>query len=158
MNKCGDCIHFKKCEKYTDKNETYAEVGGCKSFVSKMPDKKLTDSKIVKALEYCSQQGTTSECERCKVKGCRSELIKLALDLINRLQAENERLTIRLRKTEHQLDDAMKMYNIIKAEAYKEFAELLFKKAERRNHNSEYHYVLADDIVDLLKELVGDSQ
>lgn len=48
-----------------------------------MPNK-LTDAEVKKALEYCSQQGVTSECERCKVKGCRSELIKLALDLINR--------------------------------------------------------------------------
>lgn len=45
----------------------------------------------------------------------------------------------------------------IKAEAYKEFTELLFEKAERRNHKTdEYHYVLADDIVDLYRELVGE--
>lgn len=56
-------------------------------------ENKPTDSEILKALEYCSQQGSMSECERCKIKrGCRFELIKLAFDLINRLQAEKEAL------------------------------------------------------------------
>ena len=41
------------------------------------------------------------------------------------LMAENEKLKIRLRKAEHQLDDLCKMHNIIKSEAYREFAERL---------------------------------
>ena len=28
----------------------------------------MTDNEIIKALEYCTQQGITSECERCGVK------------------------------------------------------------------------------------------
>lgn len=53
----------------------------------------MTDNDISKALEYCSKQGITSECEKCKVKkGCRAELIAKALDLINRQKAEIERL------------------------------------------------------------------
>lgn len=53
----------------------------------------MKDNEVIKALEYCTQQGITSECERCKVKkGCRSELIVNALDLISRQQAEIERL------------------------------------------------------------------
>lgn len=59
-----------------------------------MPDKKLTDSEVIKALEYCSKQGLTSECEGCKMGNgeCRDSLVKCAFDLINRLQSENERL------------------------------------------------------------------
>lgn len=45
MNKCGDCIHFEKCKAYTDPNETYPEVGGCKNFKNKMPNN-LTDAEI----------------------------------------------------------------------------------------------------------------
>ena len=75
--------------------------------------------------------------------------------LISQLQAENERLKGDLKTTMRNYVEGGK---IIKAEAYKKFAELLFEKAERRNHKTEeYHYVLADDIVDLLKELVGEE-
>ena len=68
-----------------------------------MPDK-LTDSDIVKALECCSS-GDTNCCNKCPLdKECgvsipiMEELMKYALDLINRLQAENEKNkdTIRL--------------------------------------------------------------
>lgn len=45
----------------------------------------MIPDKIIKALEYCSEQGITSECEGCKFKkGCRPELIANALYLIRR--------------------------------------------------------------------------
>ena len=59
-----------------------------------MPNKKLTDSEIVKALEYCLKDGY-EKCKKCQYYGtvmCTTELLSNALDLINRLQAENERL------------------------------------------------------------------
>ncbi len=53
----------------------------------------MTDEQIIKALEYCSEQGITSECEKCKFKkGCRTEMIATALDLVNRQKAEIKRL------------------------------------------------------------------
>lgn len=53
----------------------------------------MTDEQIIKALEYCVEQGITSECEKCKLKkGCRTEMIATALDLTNRQNAEIERL------------------------------------------------------------------
>jgi hypothetical protein len=59
----------------------------------------MTNNEIIKALEYCQQQGITSECERCKVKsGCRATLIENALDLIERQKAEIERLTAWLKQ------------------------------------------------------------
>ena len=56
-----------------------------------MPDKKLTDSEIVKALECCVNEKT---CKNCAYSGrsCLTPLKRDTLDLINRLQAENERL------------------------------------------------------------------
>lgn len=80
----------------------------------------------------------------------------ISADIINCLQAENERLTIRLRKAEHQLDDLCIMHNVIKAEAYKEFA----KKLESiimwspKNHIS----ITAKDVRNILQELVGDDK
>ena len=110
-----------------------------------MPDK-LTDSEIVKALECC-QREYDKNCKECfynkySITGCSGEMLKDALDLINRLQAENERLNI----VHHCIDKAIlgnqefaiadeyliayqnaleHLYNNInlKAEAYKEFAE-----------------------------------
>ena len=71
----------------------------------KMPDKKptdvadnnvgkMTDNTIIKALECCTK--CNSDCEKCEISDfCEendSEINKALLDLINRLQAENERL------------------------------------------------------------------
>ena len=56
-----------------------------------MPDK-LTDSEIVKALECCPKNIICGECPLCGKKDCMNKLYINALDLINRLQAENERL------------------------------------------------------------------
>ena len=141
-----------------------------------MPDKKLTDNEIVKALEkrikdlpcihekyepacgmwcehlhkWCIDFNNKSLKENCsEYKPCCSmSLEKQILDLINRLQAENDRLArdvftykIRWAKAENRETKA-------KAEAYKEFAERL----------KEEHF-LADehDIDNLLKELVGED-
>lgn len=87
-----------------------------------MPNK-LTDEEIVKALKTLL--------ELVLVEGClqRAKTISLALDLINRQQAENKRLygdimTYKLRwaRATVKLDTA-------KSEAYKEFAEKLKHKA-----------------------------
>lgn len=95
---------------------------------------KLTDEEIKKALECCIPS-YNKKCDMCpyeKLKPtvfgktlCSEYMRQDIFDLINRLQAENERLKIRLRKAEHQLDDSMIMYNTIKSEAYKEFVGLI---------------------------------
>ena len=58
-----------------------------------MPDKKLTDSEIVKALECCQND---EDCQNCPLKEfypyCDDVLSPATIDLINRLQADNERL------------------------------------------------------------------
>lgn len=98
-----------------------------------MPNK-LTDEQIKKALECCSQSGDFTKtqdeiCSPCPYSNCGdcTGLLKAnALDLINRQ-------TIRLRKVEHQLDDALKMGEVINAEnvSLKAEVERLLKKTPR---------------------------
>ena len=126
-------------------------------------DKKLTDSEIVKALEVCDN----SFCEDCKYHdklfNCRDNLIRDALDLINRLQAENERLGITVNSYKKMYEDIQHLemkVDKIKAEAYKECIE---KVKEEYADLIEFGY--ADISVDglfkkldnILKELVGED-
>ena len=60
-----------------------------------MPDKKLTDAEIVKALECCSEridyEGNEDTCCSCSLitdNNCTCTLAKLSLDLINRLKEQ----------------------------------------------------------------------
>ncbi len=55
-----------------------------------MPDKKLTDNEIIKALKYCAGGASCANCYY-SVNCDGTDVQKQALDLINRLQAENER-------------------------------------------------------------------
>jgi DNA repair exonuclease SbcCD ATPase subunit len=67
----------------------------------------MTDAEIIKALEYCKNQGFVSKCCECRYKnssGCVELLITDALDLINRQKAEIERLNTAL-------DMAMKFHS-----------------------------------------------
>ena len=118
--------------------------------VAKMPDKKLTDNEIVKALE-CRVKGKCPECpyfhsypcDKCK------KLDKDALDLINHLQAENERLKDEVK--EHiKKSVAKRKYDkaLIKAEAYKECIEKV--KELSGNYTG---YAFDEKIDNLLKEL-----
>ena len=121
-----------------------------------MPDKKLTDSEVVKALEICSTY--RASCKDCPafVKVDRSKCKQVLIGakaLINRLQAENERL-----KEENEIKsnaranifEITSAYEKGKFEAYKEFAERL---CEGRVSNDNT-VILAKC---LLKELVGDN-
>lgn len=106
-----------------------------------MPDKKLTDSEIIKALSICSNEnGICSECPYSDdYTNCNTRIATDTLDLINRLQAENERLKNCVKSedevmdiakrtmeplvkeiTREQIDIAVKQ---AKVEAYKEFAK-----------------------------------
>ena len=109
-----------------------------------MPDKKLTDNEIIKALECCKErvqyEGNENTCCSCSLitdDGCTCTLAKHSLDLINRQKEEIERLTSG--KCVYLSDDETTEYCVegpcpnykteaqIKAEAYKEFAERLKK-------------------------------
>ena len=115
-----------------------------------MTDNKLTDNEIKKALECCSN---AEPCENCPYqKQCdETDLAEIALDLINRQQAEIERL----QKENNQFSDIGKMYSEIKSEAIKEFAEKLKEQAYLTDHK--VYAVLRDDIDNLVKEMVGEE-
>ena len=113
-----------------------------------MPNK-LTDNEIVKALECCYDLESSAICHQCplyQTEDCRDGYLGMqAYHLINRQKAEIERL-----KGWQDLLKAEK-HTLIKAEAYKEFAEKL-KFIMYPSVKLEYK-----DIDNLLKELVGDD-
>ena len=86
-----------------------------------MTDKKLTDQEIIKAFRECGQKMNTNYCDECPYnKGmCNDiQMTKDILDLINRLQAENERLKQNNKAIMQTIAD-------VHTEAIKEFAERL---------------------------------
>ncbi len=101
-----------------------------------MPDKKLTEAEIKNALECCIDN-TDKNCSKCVFAktdySCVDELQKNVLDLINRLQAENERLEercIEIQRCDKELIETLhkiheKQLQLTKAEAYKEFYDKL---------------------------------
>lgn len=117
----------------------------------------LSDNEIIKALECCGKDNGMNDCKICpnfkNFLACKEKLSKLALDLINHLQAENEQLkntnpTVVAKQTEN--------INIahIKAEAYKEFAERLERSYPECKiiGFADFCYIIDN----LLKELVGE--
>ena len=120
-----------------------------------MTNNKLTNNEIIKALDNIQNH------KWIFARTDNGDFIRTGdvADLINRLQAENERLIIRLRKVEHQLDDAMKMYNIIKAEAYKEFAEKWHEELRMYGVKDKFNKAVFLNVVDRAKkELVGEDK
>ena len=59
MAKCKDCIHFPICEKHTDPNESYPEVGGCPAFKAKDAFVELVRCKD------CKNRGEDVICPMC---------------------------------------------------------------------------------------------
>jgi FtsZ-binding cell division protein ZapB len=126
-----------------------------------MPDK-LTDSEIVKALKCCILNDCSRNCPlyytTLSYRQCREATRKNALDLINRLQAENERLKEEKSKLENKIDEiyplVMQLPNAMKqakAEAYKECIEKakdLFPKED---------WFTREAFDNLLNELVGEQ-
>ena len=173
-----------------------------------MPDRKLTDSKkiakwqkeklgdknyneiqekakhdteIKKALDVC---GHTKGCTNCplgmgEMDNCQLVLTEDALDLINRLQAENERLKpfedkiaefnshIRVEDMlvfADSLAEWLEFCDNLKAEARKEFAERLKLHSYIMSDESQtgiinrYSVVTVNQIDNLLKEMVGEDK
>ena len=127
----------------------------------------MTDNEIIKALECCIKSSHFGECfeNKCPLvseQGCKvgkETLYPYALDLINRLQAENERLKQNLEEAhidirEHLAENERlqshiqegidlakqipEMLALVKAEAYKECIEKVkeeIKQALENNYN-----------------------
>ena len=130
-----------------------------------MENKILTDEQIKKALECCADRET--DCRECcfwKESDCVVAKSKSAIDLINRLQAENERLENHIADIGKKGDERIaEVSKTIKAEAYKEFADRLKERTSNKfwdgnkMHELKVPFVGVDDLDNLLKELVGEE-
>lgn len=120
-----------------------------------MTDKKLTDEEIIKRLEQCVNRGN------------RNYDTDIVLDLINRQKAEIEMLksandkkfrqwNMLAEKTkQHYADLYNEAKDILKAEAYKEFAERLKKETLS---DRGYDILQQGTIDNILKEMVGEQK
>ena len=137
-----------------------------------MPDKKLTDNEIVKALECCLNDDCIT-CPLTDIEHCVTMMD--ALDLINRLQEENERLQNilicfmdalgKVRKVDDideislipLMSELNKQYRAeLKAEAYKECIDKIHNQIKRNNAISAEW--LREYLDNILKELVGEDK
>ena len=133
-----------------------------------MPDK-LTDNEIVKALECCAVPLPKFKCDECPAWVNSHCTLKTedTIYLINRLQAENERLKEGLPMSasflfeKAKLDELLtrtveaetKFKNKIKAEAYKECIEKVMSKSIYNPMGM--FYIVPEE---WLKELVGEDK
>lgn len=126
-----------------------------------MTDKKITDEEIKSSLEVIA---TTRNCNECKIRNCKwgtcncSQITaNAALDLINRQEAEIEKL-----KGSTIVSNVMESQRIkreAKAEAYKEFAERLNEEAQIADCFDSYNMVVGTHFINnLLKEMVGEEE
>lgn len=128
----------------------------------------MTDKEIIFSLECCDN-GKCSECSFAFKGGCTLKLRTRALNLINRQQAEIERLESLVKTQGIEIDELNKFANErldkfterydrnLKAEAIKEFAERLGDYKEYRyNENCDFvPYVSLSDIEKVVSEMVG---
>ena len=152
-----------------------------------MPDKKLTDSEIIKALECCcSKEIQFRNCPLPQnVKDgldCGTVIAKECLDLINRQKAEiedKERViqfyagvvenkNADIERLQKHIQEGIELAKqipetvaTVKAEAVKEFAERLkgqFRDCSRCEIGSHTYYMVGGLLLDnLVKEMVGDA-
>lgn len=118
----------------------------------------MTDNEIIKALEEYVKENKFEYFHSNTIG--EYPLIRKAFDLINRQQAEIERLN-ELLETRHKVfETKCEELEIAKAEAYKEFAERLKENINKRfveDNTMIYRCVHIKDIDNLLKELVGED-
>ena len=150
-----------------------------------MPDKKLTDNDVVKALElevnkksciheeyeeacglwckhyhkWCEDMSGKNKKDNCSAfkPTAPTKRAKAILDLINRLQAENERLKDCIDEQDIEIARLWKKIDEAKAEAYKEFAEIV-KARQKELLPFIYANAFCVAIDNRLKELVGENK
>lgn len=106
----------------------------------------MTDNEIIKALECCANNPNDSVCyeSKCPLFGqkCIDVLSKNAIDLINRLNAENENYSHNNRTMAKEIRDLQKVLEMAKAEIEKHE-----KHIDKLNDQIE-HLVFANDDAD----------
>lgn len=122
----------------------------------------MTDKEIIKALECCSS-GEAMICEECPLnEECYNDeldLAELALDIINRQQAEIGRLQKEVNLVSIQFQDLQEETDEIRAKAYKEFADKLKNEINiRTTYSREQDKNVMRMIDNFVKEMVGDTE
>ena len=117
----------------------------------------MNDNEIIKALECCTVCSSIETCGECPYvecptrKGCVGEMVKDALDLINRQKAEIERLQNAYKQCAWERDIFLDELKTAKSEAIKDFAERL--KEEATVDDDSTWWVANIDIDNLVKEM-----
>lgn len=103
-----------------------------------MTDREFTEAEIMKALECCFKKGLLCEsCDECPNMAmgslCMDQMIKDAIDLIERKNAEIERLEALSKHHQTLINMLNEGIAEARAEAVKEFAERVKKKGFTNN-------------------------
>ena len=147
-----------------------------------MPDKKLTDNEVVKAIpfekkiayykenikeffnRYKNESGAEDCIEVCLIREGYRTVLK-AEEEINRLQTENERLknagdnkTEELLRHNTFIKELHEKLKTAKAEAYKEFAERCVAEFCCRGEDRMDCNICENDFLEIIKELVGEDK
>ena len=114
----------------------------------------MTDDEIIKALECCSHRNVDLPCEGCPAYSiaqmCMEDLMSDAIDLINRQNAEIERLDQESGILEEELEDRSKdIYDLIS----KERSNAILEFAEALKQESEDDFVSVDLIDSVVKDM-----
>ena len=125
-----------------------------------MTENKLTEKVIIKALECCTPNDICC-CEDCvyypekyNTAGCISELMANALDLINRQQAEIERLSDLLKRNKRHTD----RIRLITAETAKKIKSEAIKEFTAKLNETPGNAIEKYKINNIAKEVVGDDK
>lgn len=130
----------------------------------------MTDKQIMQALNCCTSKSIS--CQKCPLLSkskCERELIQYSFELINRQQAEIQRLESLVKTQGIEIDELNEFANErldkfterydrnLRAEVIKEFAERLDSYKEYRyNENCDFiPYVRLSDIEKVVYEMVG---
>ena len=132
-----------------------------------MPDKKLNNNDIIKALDICSKSTNGCShskytCEDCYLNGqpmCSSVLLQDAIDLHTRQQAEIDSLRADLKRACAEIDDAqICKYSFIASSSIIDFAERLRRNAVGlKLANRDYRFVSVKEIDGLVIKMSGES-
>ena len=96
----------------------------------------MTDKEIIKALECCADLFDCTDCPCKEFCGDLGKLQQNALDLINRQQAEIERLTINMNAFGLGMKQEKERADTIRAEAIKEFAKDIHEEIRKALDNN----------------------
>ena len=116
----------------------------------------MTDNDIIKALESEVKSAEYVESEQCD--GGDLTLIRSAIDLINRQQAEIEELKIENKSLRSAANCYKLYYNEARTEAIKEFVEKLKKRYDNPVWYLGGSNGFFDNLDNFVKEMVGDTE